>query len=657
MLTSSGERHPLMGFERDDLYGDEPPQYPDGVDPFLGPSARYSPPPTYDINRWEEKNQIVELGGDSEYDEETEKILWALRHFELRIAPECDEIDDWNALDRRTKRMYRAGVLKEFVGGYRELEGILEKGGPVAREAGFSPSDGTNYSTLSAAISGFDAGFLSEAAEYSRNAALYSLTSRGHGFDRAPTYPSKPRAYYLENGEEWAVGMDQKMREASEVVAEYMALVAPSLRFGRDRSAPNYQHSIGDIYRLLAHLAIEQCAAKNGAELLAWQSNRDTPSASTLAEYIPTPGDSEELEVEGIEDKFIDATCRLLERETLAPSGPIHLAYDLTTVGWYGDENKWVTGSVKKDNTTEFWHYAVLSTVSPGRNYILGVTPIKERSEKAEALDRMLRRVRQNANPDFGRIYMDSQLFQADVVTKCREHGLNWMIQAPEAELYTKMAENAPPGESDKAKDITFTAFDAPHRTFNAIICPIHEEEVGQEETIPKTELTRYHDTAENGGGGDSTVSKGAAPDPAVKNRLDVFADDMPAPEETPDDLSVDGETGKSDTHTVWITDMDVDDRDLDGLGYQYRHRWKIETAIRQLKHTFQGQCRSADRLTRTVYFGAAQLFFNFWVALKHELPYHLGDPERFRITGLETLHAIREADFEAGERGNNLLI
>ncbi|MDL0132024.1 hypothetical protein PNP59_14030, partial [Halobacterium salinarum] len=96
--------------------------------------------PTYDVDRWEEKNQRVELGGDAEYDEDTEKMLWALRHFDLRIAPDCDEIDDWDALDRRTQRMYRAGVLKEFVGGYRELQEILEKGGPVAREAGFHPS-------------------------------------------------------------------------------------------------------------------------------------------------------------------------------------------------------------------------------------------------------------------------------------------------------------------------------------------------------------------------------------------------------------------------------------------------------------------------------------------------------------------------------------
>ena len=56
-------------------------------------------------------------------------------------------------------------------------------------------------------------------------------------------------------------------------------------------------------------------------------------------------------------------------------------------------------------------------------------------------------------------------------------------------------------------------------------------------------------------------------------------------------------------------------------MAYHYRSRWKIETAIRQLKHTFQGECRSSRREVRTLYCGAAQLFFNFWVALNREAP------------------------------------
>ena len=109
--------------------------------------------------------------------------------------------------------------------------------------------------------------------------------------------------------------------------------------------------------------------------------------------------------------------------------------------------------------------------------------------------------------------------------------------------------------------------------------------------------------------------------------------------------------------HTVWITDLDVDNRDLEELIYQFRNRWKVETTIRQMKHDFQGRCGSRKRAVRALQFGSAQLFFNFWVALNQELPYHLGDPDNIRLTGLETLHLIRDADYESAKNGSNRLI
>ncbi|WP_049911861.1 hypothetical protein [Halorubrum kocurii] len=83
-----------MAFERTDSCGDELPPTFDGVEPGFDPLSSVSLSPTYDVDRWDAKNQTVELGGEIEYDEETEKYLWALRHFELRIAPACDEIAD-----------------------------------------------------------------------------------------------------------------------------------------------------------------------------------------------------------------------------------------------------------------------------------------------------------------------------------------------------------------------------------------------------------------------------------------------------------------------------------------------------------------------------------------------------------------------------------
>lgn len=59
----------------------------------------------------------------------------------------------------------------------------------------------------------------------------------------------------------------------------------------------------------------------------------------------------------------------------------------------------------------------------------------------------------------------------------------------------------------------------------------------------------------------------------------------------------------------------------------------------------------------RAFYFGAAQMFFNFWVALNHELTYHFGGRENWQLTATETLHAIRDADVNAARNTDNHLI
>ena len=645
-----------MLMDRDDD-GDELHSGPPEVDPVPG-TEDYTPTPTYDVDRWEEKEKTVPLDGRVGYEPPVETALYMLRHFELRIVPECDEIGNWDDLDRRSQRLHRTAVLqKHFESsnwGYRELEEVLEEGRTIPRELGFGSNDGTDHTTISTAIKALDVpeGFHAEAAEYSYNASLYNGLPETPSFDRLPPYPPKPRSYYeLADGEKWTVDMDSKMERATKTVAEYMALVSPTLELHRDKSAAQFKYPVEEIYRLLAHIALEKCAAKNGSELLAWLSDSDTPSDSTLHEYIdPVDDDDPTYEVEEIEEMFMKATCSLLERETLAPTSPVHLAYDITATPWYGDEDHiWVTGTIPEDNTNQFWHYAVLSTVSPGRNYVLGVTPIKDRKEKAAALDRMLNQLRSHLDLELGRIYLDRQMYASGVIRKCRQHGLNWLIQAPEVGTPKRLARKTPLSKENDTAKFQMTGFKHEYEKVNCFVQRIHEDEIEYDDRVstPSTELTRYV-------GNDSGSDDAERPD--EQNQLSEYADEIPEAEEDPNESDAPG-VGNPDTHRAWITDLDVEERDLRGLAHQYRDRWKIETAIRQIKHTFQGQCRSSRRQVRTLYFGAAQLFFNFWVALNHELPHHLGHPANFRLTGLETLHAIRDADFEAGKVGNNRII
>jgi hypothetical protein len=571
-------------------------------------------------------------------------MLWFFNH---KIAPETDLISNWNELSNDQQKWYCAALLREhFDAGYRTLVERLENSSRLASEAGFSSCNISHYSTFSRKIRDFNDEMIREATQRASNAAYHVMLPGGTHFSRIGTDPSKPRSYYELLNKDWEVSMDKKMSEATRVVAEYLALTTPHLRFDRDREASNFQYPITEFYRLFAHIALEDCYAANGAEILQWQSDDEVnvPSPSLIHKY------ASEREVEDHEERFFQATCALLEREGLSPSEPIHLAYDVTTSPWYGEDHKWTTGSLPENNTNQFWHYAVLSAIPPGqndidsscRNYILSVTPVKNRSEISAALNRMLNRVRSNLELELDRIYLDRQMYESGVVTECRKHDLNWIIQAPNKGAAKELASNTPLSElTNERKGVEFSDFDYSHRQVNVFVSRVHEDEVGRDDLkfTPSTELTRYSD--EDSGGSPSENGSESDRD----RQLGEYGVDTPEIEETSstnkDGLAV----GNPNTHTAWITDLDVEERNLRGLAYQFRKRWKIETAIRQLKRDFLGRCGSSNRRVRTLYVGAAQLFFNFWVALNHELPYRLRDPPGFRLTAQETLHAIRDAD------------
>jgi hypothetical protein len=125
------------------------------------------------------------------------------------------------------------------------------------------------------------------------------------------------------------------MHRATNVLGEYLALTMPALGFECDETAPNFEYPTESFYRLLAHIGLEDCYAANGAEVLAWLTDDvAVPPPSTLRQY------AREYEVEALESKFIQATCRLLEQIELLPEEPVHLAYDVTDVRWYGQDHE-----------------------------------------------------------------------------------------------------------------------------------------------------------------------------------------------------------------------------------------------------------------------------------------------------------------------------
>jgi len=204
--------------------------------------APHTLPPTGDLDLRKEKERRIPLSGLYDRNPRAVHAIVALRHFDAVIAPESKLLEDWDDFSRREQRMFRAGVLKElFDLTYRELEALLNQWGDVAAEARFGPGDVVSYSVFSRAIGEFDEEVLETVAKWANNAALHWGIPSDRQFDRLPPNPPKPRFYHeiVDGGVK--IGTKEKMREATKIIPQYMALVAPYLEFGRDQSAPNFR--------------------------------------------------------------------------------------------------------------------------------------------------------------------------------------------------------------------------------------------------------------------------------------------------------------------------------------------------------------------------------------------------------------------------------
>lgn len=499
------------------------------------------------------------------------------RHFVVVSAPESSLIPDWDSKTPKEQRMYAAAVVKEaFDDGYRELEDRLSSQSPVAKAAGFDDGAAVpTYSTLDRWISDLDQDVIEEAVNRAENAYSHSVFD-GTPPEELPPNPGKPGRYYDHIKVDQEEQMNRKMAEATHQVEQYFQLIEDSIGFGRDHSANPFIYETGEFYQVLAHLALEGSFANNGTQILRWlKDDIDVPPPNTIRDYAT------KYSVRKWEEKFMRASCELLSQPRIRPSDPLTLAFDVTRMKWYGDEDHaWTTGNLKEDNTNQFWHIGVLCICTSEYNYILGATPIQSKDRQSAALRRMLRRFRKFADFETDRCYLDSEFYQGAAFEACRDLGVDAMIQAKDAGAAGDLLGEVVPGEYKSEADVEFSDL---HPRPDVFVAPVNPEETG----------------AEN-----------------------------------------------QDSHSAWITDLDVTDRDLRGLAYQYRYRWRIETAINQLKNTFLGRCKYSQREVRTLYFGAAQMFFNFWVALQADLPKRMGDMADPRLTGQELLHAVREADF-----------
>ncbi|WP_018258832.1 transposase [Halomicrobium katesii] len=490
-----------------------------------------------------------------------------IRFVNLVAAPAV--VDNWGVLSEAQRVKYRVAVLRRDLDiSYRDLEQRLSEWREVATEVGVH-SPIPDYTTLSRWVNDVDAAAVDQLYRRVENASLH-FTFNGTSPGDLPANPSRPR----EAAEYFGVSMDEKMDAACTLVEEYLEIVTPYVVFDRDPDTPNFQYPTESFLSLFAHIALENCYLENGVEVLKWMDYTDAvPPSRTVRRY------AKDFSVAELERKFAEATYALMQRPGLTPGGPVHLAYDVTDVNWYGQSHEWTGGRKASNNTASAWQYGVLSIANATHKYVLNASLMKKRSEIAATFRRFLRYFRELSPVEAGRGYFDREMYQGSVVTACSETDVDYIIQAKNKGDIKRLREDTPSGEFGYEIGIEFAGL-PPQKRPNAFVSPIFPEEEAADE--------------------------------------------------------------RDREHEAFLTPLDVGERDLRGLAYQFRTRWRVETAIRQLKNDFMGRCRSSDRSMRTLYAGVAQLFFNMWVALNREAPHRLGTD--VDITATETLHAIRRA-------------
>ncbi|SEP26241.1 Transposase domain [Halorientalis persicus] len=476
--------------------------------------------------------------------------------------------DFWESLSEKEKKVCRVVVLqKAHDVSFRGIARHLSDRPEIVEEIGFE--DGLPHHSTLSRHRDFDdeeEKILDDIAQHARHGAI--RTGR-------PIPPTLVDEYGVGSVDTAEISTDEKMALAEDRVRSLFDDLLPHIGFDRDPSAANYQVPTTGFYALLAHLALEQTYAETGVRTFRWMDPQPTiPEAKTLFRYI------REYSVEEIDEKFAAATEAFLARTS--PPSPVHLAYDLTDVRWYGDDtNRWPSGTYPKDNSSSAWQFAILSAVGDDYRYILGALPLREESHLSGYLRRFLRRAINRFKLEIGRVYLDSQMYQEDVVDALRAVGVDYLIQAKDTGAISDLLDRAPPDESATETQISFKDYPSARRP-NAFAYPIPPEEVG-------------------------------------------------------------GRNQKRD-HTAFLTDMDVHSRDLRGLSYQFRSRWNIETSIRELKNRFHGRLQASDGEVRAWFFCTAALFYNIYTYL-NSTPVILSRDD-VRLTGAEVLHVLRETTY-----------
>ena len=489
-------------------------------------------------------------------------------------------------IDEGEEKYWKAAVVKEARGdSLRDFEDELHIGNSYhfCDQLGFDPGDPPSYTTLSRHWD-YDDRVQNVIEEL-------GLRARYAGLWVGVEFPPHLRE------EGWGVDLileqkpklDEKMICMRHLVEEALGVIWPHLSFGRDPDEPAFKLSPASFVSLFSHLALEQSYLETGRRTLEWLDfPAPLPSSSTTRQYIS------ELDVEEVDYMLECATAALLKEQDnriyVDPTEvdiepPVHLAYDTTKIRWYGDSSaEWTSKTLPRNNSSAAWVFGILSIVSEDTAYVLGALPLRSQTEIGNYLRRFLRRVQGVYDLEIGRVYLDSELYTTQALNALRNNDVDFLIRAKDTGEVSDLLDDADDGEPKARTNVSF---------------------------------------------GDLSLNR----------RPDAFA--WPIPEEET------GSAGRDRDHVAFLTDMDLDYRDLETLGRKFRDRWGVETAIREIKNRYHARCNSPNPTVRAFYFMMATVLYNISQYLDNRLDERLR-AEDVEWSGEELLHVTREIDPDA---------
>ena len=256
------------------------------------------------------------------------------------------------------------------------------------------------------------------------------------------------------------------------------------------------------------------------------------------------------------------------------------------------------------------WMYQFVFLAHGECPFVWNPSPIYNTSELPLRLAKQLNTLNELTDIDLDTLIVDREYYQADVVDVGREYlGDNWAIYAKEVGDVEDLLDKVQEGEVH-ASNVDFASMDNPPHAF---VYP------NTNEAIEDLDVQITIDQIEQEDG--NTVIK---------------------PEENPLYYRVSLDTDVDhQTHTGYLTDIEINEKNVRKLQSAYRRREKIENMIGQFKDHMQPYCESRDPAVRYYLAAMGGLFYNM-----HALVARTTSPEHvipLNISSKELLSGIRD--------------